>query len=269
MDRRLGLIAGSGELPLAIAAAARDMGYTVTVVGLESITDPEISSYAGDVRWVNVGRLGALIDTLKQAGISKAVFAGKIHKSIIYEGKVIPDLKLVKLFLTLKDKSDDSIMLAITGALEAEGIRLQKTTDFTGPLMAPHGVLTKKKLSADARKDIEFGWSIAKEIGRLDIGQTVVIKEQAVMALEAIEGTDEAILRGGRLAGKGAVVIKVSKPEQDMRFDVPVVGIQTLRSMAAVKAGTLAIEAGKSILLNKEHFIREADKAGICVVGHS
>jgi DUF1009 family protein len=268
MHKKIGLVAGSGELPLAIACEARAKGYPVTVICLKSLTDCDVSSCADEVQWVNIGKLGAIIDIFKKAGIHQAVFAGKIPKSLIYKGKVIPDLRLVKLFFTLKDRSDDSIMLAITKEFEDEGIKLLKTTDFTAKLMTPHGVLTRKKPSSDDYKDIEFGWKIAKEIGRLDIGQTVVIRKQAVMAVEAIEGTDEAIKRGGRLAGEGAVVIKISKPQQDMRFDVPVVGIQTLRSMAEVKARVLAVEAEKSILLNKDRFIHEAERAGIIVVGH-
>ncbi|MGC2063864.1 MAG: UDP-2,3-diacylglucosamine diphosphatase LpxI [Thermodesulfovibrionales bacterium] len=266
--KKLGLIAGSGELPFAVAAEARSRGYTVIAVGLDSITDPSLASVVDEVLWVNIGKLGALIDTLKKAGITEAVFAGKVHKSVIYKGKVIPDMRLVRMLFGLKDRSDDSIMLAITGELEGEGIRLLNTTDFTTSLMAPEAVLTKKKPSEDDYRDIAFGWKIAKEIGRLDIGQTVVVKNQAVMAIEAIEGTDEAVRRGGSLAVEGAVVIKISKPQQDMRFDVPVVGTETLRSMAAVKAKVLAIEAEKSILLNRDQFIQEANRHGIIVVGY-
>ncbi len=268
MKKKLGLIAGSGELPFAIASEARSLGYTVTAIGLDGITDPALASHVDEILWVKMGKLGSLISNLKKAGISEAVFAGKVHKSVVYSGKVIPDLRLVKLFFGLKDKSDDSITLAITKELEDEGIKLLKTVDFTAKLMTPRGVLTKKKPSADNYKDIEFGWKIAKEIGRLDIGQTVVVKSQAVMAVEAIEGTDEAIIRGGRLAGEGAVVVKICKPQQDMRSDVPVVGVQTLRSMAEVGARVLAIEAEKSILLDKDRFIHEAERSGIIVVGH-
>lgn len=266
--KKLGLIAGNGELPFAVAAEARSRGYRVIAIGLDSITEPSLASAVDEIVWVNIGKLGALIETLKKAGITEAVFAGKVHKSVIYKGKVVPDLRLVRMLFGLKDRSDDSIMLAITGELEGEGIRLLNTTDFTTALMAPEGVLTKKKPSKDDYRDIAFGWRIAKEIGRLDIGQTVVVKNQAVMAIEAIEGTDEAVKRGGSLAVEGAVVVKISKPQQDMRFDVPVVGTETLRSMAGVKARVLAIEAGKSILLNRKEFVREANRHGIIVVGY-
>lgn len=266
--KKLGLIAGAGDLPLAVAAEARAAGRTVFAVGLESITDPALEASVDEIRWINIGKLGTLIDALHKAGITEAVFAGKVHKSVIYKGKVVPDVRLVKLFFSLKNKSDDSIMLGITHELEREGILLLNTTDFTTKLMAPEGVMTKRKPSKDDYKDIAFGWRIAKEIGRLDIGQTVVIKNQAVVAIEAIEGTDEAIKRGGKLAVDGAVVVKISKPQQDMRFDVPVVGTETLRSMASVKAKVLVIEAGRSILLNRNEFVQEANRAGIAVIGY-
>jgi len=266
--KKLGLISGSGELPFAVAAEARSKGYHVTAIGLEGIADASLESAVDEICWVNVGRLGALINAFKKAGISDAVFAGKVHKSIIYKGKVIPDLRLLKMAFSLKNRSDDAIMLGLTRELEKEGITLLNTTDFTTRIMAPEGVLTRKKPSEEDYQDIAFGWKIAKAIGGLDIGQTVVIKNRAVVAVEAIEGTDEAIKRGGSLAGKGAVVIKISKPQQDMRFDVPVVGPETLRSMAAVKASVLAIEAGKSILINQAEFISEANRQNIAVVGY-
>jgi len=266
--KKLGLIAGNGELPFCIAAEARSRGYGVTAVGLEGITDKSLEAHVDTMFWVTLGKLGALINNLKKAGITEAVFAGKVHKSVIYRGKVIPDVRLLKMVFRLRDRSDDSIMLSLTAELESEGIRLRRTTDFTRHLMAPEGVLTKRKPSTDDYKDIAFGWKIAKEMGRLDIGQTVVVKQMAVMAIEAIEGTDEAIRRGGRLAGKGAVVVKVSKPQQDMRFDVPVVGIDTLNIMKEVNAKVLAVEAGKSMILNREQLVREAEKAGIAIVGY-
>ncbi len=194
--------------------------------------------------------------------------AGKVPKSLLFKSKVIPDLRAVKLLFSLKDKSDDSILLAIAKELEKDGIKLLNTADFSSSLMTPEGILTDERLSENEWKDIAFGWKIAKEIGRLDIGQTVVVKDQAVMAVEAIEGTDEAILRGGKLAGEGAVVVKVAKPKQDMRFDVPVVGMNTLKSMIEVNARVLAIEAGKSILLQRKKVIKEADEAGVSVVGY-
>ncbi len=266
--KKLGLIAGSGELPLAIAAEARAKGYTVIAVGLDPLAERALATAADEVKWVNVGKLGTIIDTLTKSGIKEAVMAGKVPKSLLYRSKITPDLRAVKVLFSLKDRSDDSIMLAITKELEKDGIRLLDTTEFSSGLLTPEGVLTRLSPSKEEWLDIAFGCEIAKQIGRLDIGQTVVVKDKAVMAVEAIEGTDEAIRRGGTLAGNGAVVVKVSKPQQDMRFDVPVTGLDTLRAMISVHARVLAVEAGQSILLDREKMVAEADGAGISVVGY-
>ena len=266
--KKLGLIAGSGELPLAIAAEARARGYTVVAVGLEPLAERALAGAVDEVKWVNVGKLGTIINTLTKAGVVEAVMAGKVPKSLLYKSGITPDLRAVKVLFSLKDRSDDSIMLAITRELEKDGIKLLNTTEFSSSLSTPEGVLTKLAPSRDEWEDIAFGWEIARQIGRLDIGQTVVIKDKAVMAVEAIEGTDEAIKRGGRLAGEGAVVVKVSKPQQDMRFDVPVTGLDTLRTMILIRARVLAVEAERSILLNRGGLVSEADDAGISVVGY-
>lgn len=267
--KKIGLIAGAGELPIAIAIEAREQGHKVIAIALEPLTDKRISMYADEVEWVNVGKFGKLINALKKRGISEAVMAGKVSKTLLYKSKITPDLRAVKLLLSLKDRKDDSILLSITRELEDEGIRLLEITRFSGSLLIPEGVHTQKTPTDTEWKDIEFGWKVAKEIGRLDIGQTVVVKERAVMALEAIEGTDEAIRRGGLLAGEGAVVVKVSKPEQDMRFDVPTVGLHTLQIMKEVRARVLALEAHKCIILQKTALIEEANKSKITIVGYS
>jgi DUF1009 family protein len=266
--KKLGLIAGSGELPLAIAAEARAMGYTVIAVGLDPLAERSLAAAANEVKWVNVGKLGTIIDTLTKAGIKEAVMAGKVPKSLLYKSRITPDLRAARVLFSLKDRSDDSIMLAITRELEKDGVRLLNTTDFSSRLLTPEGVLTQRSPSKKEWHDIGFGWEIAKQIGRLDIGQAVVVKDRAVMAVEAIEGTDEAIKRGGRLSGEGAVVVKVSKPQQDMRFDVPVTGMDTLSAMISVHARVLAVEAGNSILLDRRKMIAEADSAAISVVGY-
>lgn len=265
--KKLGLLAGMGELPIAIAVDARSKGYTVIAVGLEPLADKTLETCVDEIRWINVGKLGEIIEYLKKSGTDEVVMAGKVPKELLYKSKISPDLRAIKLLFTLKNRSDDSILLAIAKELKKDGMTLLNTTDFSTGLLTPEGVLTDNVPSEEEWKDIAFGWEIAKEMGRLDIGQTVVIKNQAVMAIEAIEGTDEAIKRGGVLAGNGAVVVKVSKPQQDMRFDVPVVGLNTLRSMLNVKARVLAVEAEKSILLNKESLLNEANRAGIAVVG--
>lgn len=267
--RTLGLIAGMGQLPIAIATEAKKMGYYVVGIALQPPADESLKSFADDFHKVRLGSFGGLLSLLKKLSITEAVMAGKIPKKLLYENKkdIIPDLHAMKLLFSLKDRADDSIMRAVVKELEKKNITIHDTTTFTQNLLATEGVLTRQKPSKDDLKDIEFGWGIARELGRLDIGQTVVVKNRAVMALEAIEGTDEAIKRGGELARKDAVVVKVSKPQQDMRFDVPAVGLETLHSMKKVHANVLALEAAKCIIVDKENFLKEADKAGITVIG--
>ena len=266
---QIGIIAGMGELPVIIAKDARERGYKVITVALENLASPEMDSVSDEIRWVNPGKFGELIDTLKKHQIKEAIMAGKVPKSLLYKSKITPDLRAVKLLFSIKDKSDDAILNAITKELAGEGIEIIDTTKFSPHLLTPVGCLTRKKPDEEQWKDIEFGWKIAREIGKLDIGQTVVIKGKAVMAIEAIEGTDEAILRGGKWAGDGAVVVKVSKPQQDMRLDVPAVGLDTLKSMEKVNAKVLALEAHRSMIIGRETVIREAESAGIVIVGIS
>lgn len=266
--RTLGLISGTGDLPKAVAAEARSQGLRVVAIALEPLADPALADYVDEILWINVGKLGEIIESLKRSGVREAVMAGKVPKELLYKSRITPDLRAVKLLFTLRDRTDDAILLAITGELEREGITLRKTTDFCAPLLTPSGTLTKGRLTNGEEKDIAFGWRMAKEIGRLDIGQTVVVKNQAVMAVEAIEGTDETIRRGGFHAAGGAVVVKVAKPDQDLRFDVPVVGIATIHAMADVRARVLAVEAGATILLDRAGLIRAAETADIVVVGY-
>lgn len=266
---QIGIIAGMGELPVIIAKDARERGYKVITVALETLASLEMDSVSDEIRWVNPGKFGELIDILKKHQIKEAIMAGKVPKSLLYKSKITPDLRAVKLLFSIKDKSDDAILNAITKELAGEGIEIIDTTKFSPHLLTPVGCLTRKKPDEEQWKDIEFGWKIAKEIGKLDIGQTVVIKGKAVMAIEAIEGTDEAILRGGKWAGDGAVVVKVSKPQQDMRMDVPAVGPDTLKSMEKVNAKVLALEAHRSMIVDRETVIRAAESAGIVIVGIS
>jgi DUF1009 family protein len=265
----LALIAGMGRLPVAVAVEARKMGYHVVGIALQPPADESLKPVTDDFHKVRIGSFGGLLSLLKKLSITEAVMAGKVPKKLLFESKtnLIPDLKAMKLLFSLKDRSDDTIMMTVVRELEKEGIKIHKTTTFTNNLLAPEGVLTRKKPGKDDLADINFGWGIAKKVGKMDIGQTVVVKNMAVMAVEAIEGTDEAIKRGGALAQKDAVIIKVSKPRQDMRFDVPAVGMDTLASMKMTHARVLALEASKCIIIDKEHFLKEADKAGIIVVG--
>jgi len=267
--KNLGIIAGKGKLPNIIATEAKKKGYNVILILLTPVADIESNKYyINKVERINIGKLGKLIKTLKKENITEVVMAGKVPKTLMYKTtNIIPDKRALKLLFRLSDRKDDTILNAIVEELETEGIKVLEITEFIARLAMPNGVITLKSPTKIQWKDIEFGFNIAKEIGRIDIGQTVVVKEKAIMAVEAIEGTDETIKRGGLLAGEGAVVVKVSKPQQDMRYDVPVVGIQTLKSMLQVKASVLALEAKHTILLQKEEMIKLANKENICIVG--
>jgi DUF1009 family protein len=275
-SKKLGIIAGIGSLPHAVATEAKNAGYEVIGVAFqlgddfsEAPASNSLESVADEFHKISIGKFGSLISLLKKLSVREAVLAGKVPKNLLYKNKkkIIPDLKTLKMLFSLKNRSDDTIMTLVVKELEKNGITIHKTTKFTKNLLAPEGVLTTYKPTKSDLEDLEFGWEIARNMGHLDIGQTVVVKNKAVMAVEAIEGTDEAIKRGGLLANKGAVIIKISKPHQDMRFDVPAVGLETLHSMKKADAKMLAIEAGKCIIVDKEKFINEANKAGIAIVG--
>jgi DUF1009 family protein len=270
-SKKLGLIAGMGNLPKAVASEAKRMGFNVAAIALQPPADESLKPIADEFHKISLGRFGGLIALLKKLAITDVVLAGKVPKDLLYKNKahIIPDMKAVKILFSLRNRADDTIMKAIVREIEELGIRVRNTTDFTKDLLVPEGVLTRKKPSKKELQDIAFGWNIAKKIGQLDIGQTVVVKDMAIMAVEAIEGTDEAIKRGGDLAKKNAVVIKVSKPLQDMRFDVPVAGLDTLRTMKKKGARVLALETGKCIIVDMKNFISKANEYGIVVVGTS
>ena len=263
--QKIGLIAGNGEFPLEFAKAAKRQGLTVVAVAHEGETLPELSQWADTIVWIRVGQLGKLIKAFQEHGVRDVLMAGGIKKTRLFEG-ALPDLRGAALLARMIAKKDDSILRAVAEELESEGITVRESTLYLASLLAPPGVLTKRGPSKDQWKDIAFGWQMAKEIGRLDIGQTVVVKDQAVLAVEAIEGTDEAIRRGGRLCREGAVVVKICKPQQDLRFDLPATGLQTVRSMAEVKASCLAVEAGRTIMIQRESVLNEANAAGITIV---
>jgi DUF1009 family protein len=268
-SKTLGLIAGTGTLPCIIASEAKKRGFRVIVIALQPPADETLRPLADHFHKVHIGRFGEVIKTLRRSSVNEVVMAGKVPKTLLYQDKksLIPDVRALKILFSLKDRSDSAFMDAIRTEIEKEGMKLIKATSFIKDMMTTEGVLTKKQPKKSQWNDISYGWKIAKGIGSLDIGQTVVIKGTAVMAVEAIEGTDEAILRGGGLAGNDAVVVKVFKPKQDARLDVPVVGIDTLSTMKQAGAKVLALEAKKSIILDKDDFIKEADQAGIIVVG--
>lgn len=263
---KIGLIAGYGDIPVLMAKEARAKGMEVIAIALKEVSSPEIEKEVDRVYWVGIGQLGKLIKVFKKERINKAVMGGKVRKSLMF-GRIKPDLRALGLWAKLKDRKDDSILLAVAAELGKEGIALQDSTRYLSSYIAAAGILTKRRPTAEIKKDIDFGWKMAKEIGRLDIGQTVVVKDRAVLAVEAIEGTDEAILRGGRLGRGGVTVVKTSKPNQDKRFDVPVVGSGTMKALLEAQAVALAVEAGKTILINKNEMIETANKEGIVIVG--
>ncbi len=263
--RKIGLIAGNGDFPLEFAKAAKQKGLTVVTVAHEGETAPEISQWSDALFWIRVGQLGKLIKIFKDQGVRDVLMAGGIKKTRLFDGG-LPDLRGAALLARMIAKKDDSILRAVAEDLESEGITVRESTLYLDNLLAPAGILTKRKPSKDEWKDISFGWHMAKEIGRLDIGQTVVVKDQAVLAVEAIEGTDEAIRRGGRLCREGAVVVKICKPHQDLRFDLPATGLKTITSMTEVKAVCLAIEAGKTIMIQQQAVVEAANAAGIAIV---
>lgn len=264
----IGIIAGGGQFPLLFIEAAQKAGRRVVVVAHKGETDEEVTKAADVVCWVKLGQLGKVISFFKKEGVGETVFLGTITKTQIFRD-VLPDLKGISLWNKIDRKQDDAILRAIAATLETEGIKVLESTLYLRHLLFPAGVITKKKPNKKQRLDIEFGWQNARAIGQLDIGQCVVIRNCTVLAVEAIDGTDATILRGGTLAKEDAVVVKVKKPGQDFRFDLPATGLTTIRSLQKVKGAVLAVEAGQSLLFDRELMVEEANKAGIVVVGVS
>ena len=263
---KLGLLAGAGKLPVECARSAKQAGYEVYAVGLLAESDPQIAEFAEDYAQISVAQLESILNFLKSNEIHQVMMIGKVTKELLFNGAVQPDAKMLELIMSLPDRSDDTIMLAFIRELAKAGIQAFDQTILIRRLMPHRGTITSREPTETERRDMEFGFMIAKELGKLDIGQTVVTKNRAVMALEAIEGTDECIRRGGKLANGGAIVTKVSKPQQDKRFDMPTVGRRTVEVMAEVGATALAIEADKTLLVDKENTVRFADEKGITIV---
>ncbi|MBW1805922.1 MAG: UDP-2,3-diacylglucosamine diphosphatase LpxI [Deltaproteobacteria bacterium] len=261
----IGIIAGGGKFPFLVADSARKQGIRVVAVAHQGETDPALANSVDQIAWVKLGQLGRLIRAFKENGVRKALMAGSITKQRMFSN-VRPDLKGVSLISRVAIFHDDGILKALADELAKEGIEIISSTAYLPDLLAMPGCLSKRRPSKSEREDIRFGWDLAKELGRLDAGQCVVVRRKTVLALEAIDGTNETILRGGRLAGENAVVVKVSKPNQDMRFDVPSVGLETVRVMSEVKAAVLAIEAGKTLMFDREEMIEYANKAGLSIV---
>jgi DUF1009 family protein len=267
---RIGIIAGNGTFPFLALQGARNIGHDVTVVAVKEEAFPELEGAArdagADLHWVSLGHLGKCIKLLKAAGVSQAVMAGQVKHAKIFSG-IIPDLTLLSVLAKLRARNTDALISAVADVLRGEGIELLDSTAFLAPLLARPGPLTRRAPSPEEADDFTFGYRMADAIAGLDVGQTVVVKDGAVVAVEAMEGTDDVIRRAGQIAGPGTRVVKVAKPNQDMRFDVPVVGVATVEAMRVAGATALSIDAGRTLIVDGERFVTAADAAGLAIVG--
>jgi len=260
-----GLIAGNGDFPFLVLEGARSRGIEMAVIAIREEASPALEQAAKRFHWISLGELGRGIDLLHQEGVKHAVMAGQVKHNKIFSS-IRPDWRLAKLLFSLPSKNTDSLIGAVAKVLEDEGIELVDSTKFLGSLLPREGVLTKRVPDASEAADIDYGRRIAAQIAGLDLGQTVVVRDRACVAIEAMEGTDETIERAARIAGRQRlVVVKVSKPRQDMRFDVPVIGLPTIEVMRRANATALAIDAGRTLLFDREALIRAADEAGVAI----
>lgn len=266
----IGLIAGNGRFPFLVLDAARAQGHDVTIVAAKEETFPELTDAAGrhgaSIHWISLGQLGKCISVFKSAGVSHAVMAGQVKHTKIFGG-IVPDLAFLSVLRQLTSKNTDGLIGAVAKVLRDNGIELLDSTSLIQPLLARAGVLTRRAPTEDEQKDFAFGYRMADAIAALDIGQTIAVKHQAVVAVEAMEGTDEVIGRAGHLAGPGVRIVKVAKPSQDMRFDVPVVGILTIKAMRVAGASALSVDAGRALMIDGDAIVASADEAGITIVG--
>ena len=270
---RLGLIAGNGRFPFLVLDAARGAGHDVTVIAIKEEAFPELADQSAKppvaaLHWVSLGQLGQCIKLLKGAGVAQAVMAGQVKHTKLF-ADIVPDLTLLGVLMRLKSRNTDALISGIADLLRANGIELLDSTAFLAPLLAGEGVLTTCAPTDEQRADLDVGLRIADAIAGLDIGQTIAVKSAAVVAVEAMEGTDHVIARAGQLAGRGVRIIKVAKPNQDMRFDVPVVGVSTIAAMRAAGADALSVDAGKTLMIDGDAIIKAANEAGIVIVGRS
>jgi hypothetical protein len=271
----LGLIAGNGRFPFLVLDAARAQGFEVVVAAIKEETFPEIDSHGAVVHWFSLGELSKLIETFQDAGVKRAIMAGQVrHKQIF--SSIRPDWRLAKILFSLTTRNTDSLLGAVAKVLAEEGITLESSTSLLEPLLAKSGVLTRREPTVQERKNIEYGRGVAMRLAQDDIGQTVVIAESACVAVEAMEGTDAAIERAGQIVrsmpgdtltlSRALTVVKIAKPNQDMRFDVPVVGVKTIEVMQAAGATCLALDAGRCLLLDGAKVVEAANAAGIAMV---
>lgn len=269
---KLGLIAGNGRFPFLVLDAACAEGHEVTVIAAREEAFSELTEAAArhhaPIHWISLGQLGKCISLLKESGATHAVMAGQVKHTKIFGG-IVPDLTFLSVLKELGSRNTDGLIGAVAKVLRDKGIELIDSTSLLTPLLAGTGVLTARPPSEDEQKDFAFGYPMADAIAGLDIGQTIAVKHQAVVAVEAMEGTDEVIGRAGQLAGAGVRVIKVAKPNQDMRFDVPVIGLATIQAMQRAGASALSIDAGKTLIFDRDAVIAAANQAGIAMVGRA
>jgi hypothetical protein len=264
---KYGLIAGNGRFPFLVLEGAREQGVDMVVAAIKEETSPEIADSASRVEWMGVGQLGRLIRFFKAEAVTHAILAGQVKHHQIFRLNALPDLRMVRMLARLKNKNTDSLIGAVAEELAREGITVVDSTLFLGKLLAREGVITRRGPTKVEAADIAYGLEVAREIARLDLGQTIAVKDRAVIAIEAMEGTDAVIERAGELTGsKPFVVIKVAKPGQDMRFDVPVVGVPTIEAMRLAGATAIQVSAGKTLFFDAAKLIEVADRAGICIV---
>jgi DUF1009 family protein len=270
---RLGLIAGNGRFPFLVLEAARAAGHDVTVIAAKEETFPELNDAAkrtgSEIHWVSLGQLGTCIALLKASGVTHAVMAGQVKHTKIFSSGITPDWTLAKLLGKLMSRNTDGIIGAVAGVLRENGIEVLDSTSLITPLLAVPGVMTSRSPTEEEQKDLAFGYRMADQIAALDIGQTIAVKHQAVVAVEAMEGTDEVIGRAGHLAGPGVCIVKVAKPKQDMRFDVPVIGFATIQAMRVAGATVLSIDAGKTLVLDRDAVLASANEAKMAIVGRA
>jgi DUF1009 family protein len=273
MSSSLGLIAGNGTFPFLVLRAARQLGHDVTVVAIEGEASHDLDALAREVggttiTWIALGQLGTCIKAFSAAGVTTAVMAGQV-KHVKLFGGVLPDLTLLAVLAKLKAKNTDALIAAVADVLKDKGITLMDSTALLADLLARPGPISRRPPTDAMHQDFAFGYKIADAIAGLDVGQTIVVKDRAVVAVEAMEGTDAVIARAGTLAAAGTRIVKVAKPSQDMRFDVPVVGVATIDAMRAAGADAMSIDAGKTLILDGDAFVRAADDAGIVVYGRA
>ena len=262
----LGLIAGNGRFPFLVAAGARRAGRRVVALAIREEAAPELEAEVDELHWIGLGQLGRAVSVLQQAGAKEAIMAGQVKHRRIFSD-IVPDLKLLGVLARLAFQNTDSLIGAVADALGRDGITLIPSVTFLEDQLALAGPMTRRRPDGDELKDVRYGETVARALAGMDLGQTAVVKDRAAVALEAMEGTDETIRRAGRIAGPGTTVVKVSKPRQDMRFDVPVVGEGTLVAMREAGARVLAVDAGRTLLIDRAAFLEQAEADGVAVLG--